>query len=387
MKALNQAQMREAMRLTQAGQLTDAVSILQSALGGNSGERAKLPDSAGQALEPPTIEGEIVSETVSVPSAALDLSATPALRLRAFKLPGSPSARVPQHADIAPTAGRYISGSFSNASGARAYKLYIPSRVDGSRPLIVMLHGCTQSADDFAAGTRMNFAAEARGCFVVYPEQPQAANASKCWNWFRSGDQNRDQGEPALIAGITRQVMQEHSIDPRCVYVAGLSAGGAAAAIMGEAYPDLYAAVGVHSGIACGAARDLPSAFIAMRGQLGLNSMDGQRAGHRLIPTIVFHGDLDHTVHPSNGANVIARATAGVRLSGTTVRKQTSSGHDYSHSVRRDAQGRAVLELWELHGAGHAWSGGSPAGSYTNPNGPNATEEMLRFFLEHQGAS
>lgn len=387
MKALNQAQMLEAMRLTQAGRVTDAVSILQRALAGDTSEHATRRDFASLTLGPPTIEGEIVAETVSPSSAALEQSAKPALRLRGWKLPGSPSARVPQHADLAPTAGRYISGSFSNGSGSRAYKLYIPSgEIADSRPLIVMLHGCTQSADDFAAGTRMNFAAEARGCFVVYPEQPQAANVSKCWNWFRSGDQVRDQGEPALIAGITRQVMREHNIDARRVYVAGLSAGGAAAAIMGEAYPDLYAAVGVHSGIACGAARDLPSAFTAMRGQHGLNNMDAPRVGPRLIPTIVFHGDLDHTVHPANGANVIARATAGHPLSGTTVRKQTSSGHNYWHSVRRDAQGRAMLELWELHGAGHAWSGGSPAGSFTNSNGPDATEEMLRFFLEHQRA-
>jgi poly(hydroxyalkanoate) depolymerase family esterase len=383
MKALNQAQMLEAMRLTQAGRLTDAVAILQSALEGNVGECATRRDFASRTLGPPIIEGEIVAETASPSSAAFELSPKPAPRLRAWKPPGSPAARIPKQTDVAPTAGRYMSGSFSNGSGSRSYKLYIPScEIDDPRPLIVMLHGCTQSADDFAAGTRMNFAAEARGCFVVYPEQPQAANASKCWNWFRPGDQIRGQGEPALIAGITRQVMREHNIDPRRVYVAGLSAGGAAAAVMGEAYPDLYAAVGVHSGIACGAARDIPSAFTAMRGQPSRNN--ASRAGHRLIPTIVFHGDQDPTVHPSNGASVIARATAGNPLSGTTVRKQTSSGHNYSHSVRRDAQGRAMLELWELHGAGHAWSGGSAAGSYTNPNGPNATEEMLRFFLEHR---
>lgn len=387
MKPLNQAQMLEAMRLTQSGRLTDAVSILQSALGANIRGVATPAGSASRALSPPIIEGEIVAETVSPSSAAVEPSAIAALQSRAWKLPGSPSARVPQHADIAPTAGRYISGSFSNGSGSRSYKLYIPSgKNNGPSPLIVMLHGCTQSADDFAAGTRMNFAAEARGCFVVYPEQPQAANASKCWNWFRSSDQARDKGEPALIAGITRQVMGEHNIDPGRVYVAGLSAGGAAAAIMGEAYPDLYAAVGVHSGIACGAARDLASAFAAMRGQSDISSMDRQRAGDRLMPTIVFHGDLDRTVHPSNGAKVIARAAEGNPLSDMTIRKQTSSGHNYSHSVRRDAQGRAMLELWELHGAAHAWSGGSPAGSYTNPNGPDATEEMLRFFLEHQRA-
>jgi poly(hydroxyalkanoate) depolymerase family esterase len=387
MKALNQAQMLEAMLLTQSGRLTDAVSILQRALGGGMSGDATTPVTPGPALTAPVIEGEIVADTVSSPSSA-ERPAPLASRLHAWKLPGSASARAPQPADIAPSAGRYISGSFSNGSGSRSYKLYIPSH-QGSEPspLIVMLHGCTQSADDFAAGTRMNFAAETRGCYVVYPEQPQAANASKCWNWFRSGDQARDNGEPALIAGITRQVMQEHRIDPRRIYVAGLSAGGAAAAIMGETYPDLYAAVGVHSGIACGAARDLPSAFAAMRGQAGINGVNVARAGKTLTPTIVFHGDGDSTVHPSNAAKVIERATAGNLLTGTTVRKQTSSGQSYTHSVRRDAGGLPVLELWELHGAGHAWSGGSPAGSFTNPNGPAATQEMLRFFLQHRRAT
>jgi poly(hydroxyalkanoate) depolymerase family esterase len=217
-----------------------------------------------------------------------------------------------------------------------------------------MLHGCAQSADDFAAGTRMNFAAEGRGCFVVYPEQPQTANASKCWNWFRSSDQSRDRGEPALIAGITRKVMKDHLIDPQRVYVAGLSAGGAAAAIMGEAYPDLYAAIGVHSGLACGSARDLPFAFAAMRGQASLKSLDAPRTNSRVMPTIVFHGDQDKTVHPCNGTRVIAQAGSDEKFSGTTVRKQTASGTTYSHSVKRDADGQSVLELWELHGGGHA---------------------------------
>jgi poly(hydroxyalkanoate) depolymerase family esterase len=245
-----------------------------------------------------------------------------------------------------------------------------------------MLHGCTQSADDFAAGTRMNYAAEAHGCFVVYPEQPLTAHASRCWNWFRVNDQTRDQGEPALIAGITRQVIQQHKIDPQRVYVAGLSAGGAAAAIMGETYPDLYAAVGVHSGIACGVARDLVTAFAAMRGQSQLKP--SPRTGARLMPTIVFHGAQDKTVHPSNGAAVIARAKSEAELRLTRGRVHTPSGRSYSHSVQHEPDGRTVLELWELHGAGHAWSGGSPAGSFTDPAGPSATDEMLRFFLEHR---
>lgn len=232
----------------------------------------------------------------------------------------------------------------------------------------------------------MNFAAEINGCFVVYPEQPQAANASKCWNWFRSGDQTRDRGEPALIAGITRQILKDYSIDPLRVYVAGLSAGGAAAAIMGEAYPDLYAAVGVHSGLACHSAHDLPSAYTAMRGRGVPQSVERYRSDMRQMPTIVFHGDQDLTVHPSNGAKVIARANGEAILRAKTVRKAGASGGHYSQSIYENAEGRSILELWELHGAGHAWSGGSPAGSFTSPNGPDATKEMLRFFLDQQRA-
>jgi poly(hydroxyalkanoate) depolymerase family esterase len=228
----------------------------------------------------------------------------------------------------------------------------------------------------------MNFVAEARGCFVVYPEQPQAANASKCWNWFRLGDQARGRGEPSLIAGITREVVEEHGIDRARIYVAGLSAGGAAAAIMGEVYSDLYAAVGVHSGLACGSAHDVASAFTAMRG--GGNKIISRAPPLLAKPTIVFHGDKDATVHPCNGAKVIARVAAEANFQTQTVRKSSPTGDSFSHTVHRDASGVGILELWELHGAGHCWSGGSPAGSFTSPDGPDASNEMLRFFLEHR---
>jgi poly(hydroxyalkanoate) depolymerase family esterase len=298
-----------------------------------------------------------------------------------MKLPGSRRHEL-RPVDTAPEAGQYVGGSFSNSEGTRAYKLYIPSiREAGPRPLIVMLHGCTQSADDFAAGTRMNFVAEAHGCFVVYPEQPQAANASKCWNWFRPGDQARGRGEPSLIAGITRQVVEAHRIDRSRIYVAGLSAGGAAAAIMGEVYPDLYAAVGVHSGLACGSAHDVTSAFTAMRGG---GNRSNTRAGLPAKPTIVFHGDRDATVHPCNGARVISRIAADANLRTQTVRRTSPTGTSFSHTVHRDASGVGVLELWELHGAGHSWSGGSPAGSFTSADGPDASKEMLNFFLKHR---
>ena len=317
---------------------------------------------------PEVIDGELVSDK-EVP---MKLSAVvPHVKLRGARR------RPLQITAFVPEGGRYTSGVFSNSDGSRSYKLYIPTIRDaGPRPLIVMLHGCTQSADDFAAGTRMNFAAEAHGCFVVYPEQPPAANAAKCWNWFRPGDQGRGRGEPSLIAGITRQVVDAHNIDEARIYVAGLSAGGAAAAIMGEVYSDLYAAVGVHSGLACGSAHDVTSAFTAMRG--GGNDKNIAVA-IPAKPTIVFHGDRDATVHPCNGAKVIARVAAETKFETQTVRKSTLTGHSFSHTVHRDASGLGVLELWELHGAGHSWSGGSPAGSFASADGPDASNEMLRF--------
>src|ERR1700694_1825991 len=170
-----------------------------------------------------------------------------------------------------------------------------------------MLHGCTQSPDDFAAGTRMNFIAEEQTCFVAYPAQRSEANQAKCWNWFRTTDQQRGRGEPSLIAGITRKIMRDYSVDPKRVYVGGLSAGAAAAAIMGATYNDLYAAIGVHSGLACGAASDLPSAFVAMRqGSLAVSSRSDNLS--KTVPTIVFHGDRDITVHPNNGDQILEQS-------------------------------------------------------------------------------
>jgi poly(hydroxyalkanoate) depolymerase family esterase len=264
------------------------------------------------------------------------------------------------------------------------YKLFVPSRYVGEPlPLIVMLHGCKQSPDDFAAGTRMNELAEEQGFLVAYPGQAPSANPSKCWNWFSAADQLRGTGEPSLIAGITRQIMRELAIDATRVYIAGLSAGGAAAAIMGTAYPDLYAAICVHSGLACGAAKDLTSAFAAMR-RGGSPLPEGAR---RPLPTIVFHGDHDQTVNPINADQVIAQSKAGMDLHLTIRHGQSPGGISYTRIVQADGSGRPMLEQWMLHEAGHAWSGGSLAGSYTDPRGPDASRETLRFFFETSEAS
>ncbi|HET6520748.1 MAG TPA: PHB depolymerase family esterase [Geminicoccaceae bacterium] len=415
----------EATRLTRAGRLAEATSLLQRLLGGAAAPDAMSGTATGDTADAPAARFprtiDVTPDTVEVtdprpspragqafgtgigpqPVGGTPGTALPHIpeALRGFLErfegigfePGTGGLAGPAPAptpDVVPDGGRFVAGSYANQAGTRAYKLYVPSGYSGQPvPLVVMLHGCTQSPDDFAAGTRMNRVAEEHGCLVVYPAQAQSANVSKCWNWFNRGDQQRDQGEPSLIAGITRQVMRDYAVDPERVYVAGLSAGGAAAAIMGAAYPDLYAAVGVHSGLACGAASDMPSAFAAM--QLGGNgAAAGPRPGGdgRIVPTIVFHGARDTTVHPRNGDQVVAQsrttATAGGLQAGVQ-RGQVPGGHAYSRTLHADAGGRAVFEQWVVHGAGHAWFGGSPAGSYTDPKGPDAAREMLRFFLEH----
>jgi poly(hydroxyalkanoate) depolymerase family esterase len=290
--------------------------------------------------------------------------------------------RAPLSPDIVPEGARFIERTYSSRAGSRDYKLFIPSRYqERPLPLVVMLHGCTQSPNDFAAGTRMNFVAEGQNCFVVYPAQPSRANQAKCWNWFRTADQQRGRGEPSLIAGITRQIMDGYSVDPKRVYVAGLSAGAAAASIMGATYNDLYAAIGIHSGLACGVATDLPSALAAMR--QGGSDHKIISPDRPLVPTIVFHGDRDTTVHPNNGDQILEQSLGTMSTQKKVHRGHVPGGHAYTRTILSDASGRGMLEHWNIHGAGHAWSGGSQAGSYTDPRGPDASREMLRFFLEH----
>jgi poly(hydroxyalkanoate) depolymerase family esterase len=292
---------------------------------------------------------------------------------------------------VTPEGGRFIAGSYANFAGVRSYRLYIPGVWRGQAlPLIVMLHGCKQSPEDFAAGTRMNAIAEEQGFFVVYPAQSKYANGSKCWNWFSPRHQHRGRGEPSIIAGITRQVMGEYNIDARRVYAAGLSAGGAATAVMSATYPDLYAAVGIHSGVARGAACNVPTAFAAMRhGNATIEDLTplapGLAGGRPLVPTIVFQGDKDDTVHPSNSAQLIeqAKPSNGPPLRAMTKQGRAAGGRDYSRTLHLDANGQALLEMWTVHESGHAWSGGSPDGSYTDPLGPDASREMARFFLAH----
>lgn len=346
------ASMAEALRLTRSGHLLQATATLRSALQGTA-------------------------PTKDVRSDPTDLKPAPSRPLP--KLTASTGAGA---------IGRTTAGStfeectFQGDARALRYRLYVPADVTGGMPLIVMLHGCTQSPEDFARGTAMNRLADEFGFLVAYPQQTRAANTHKCWNWFKPGDQQRDRGEPALLAGVTRQVVRAYDVDPTRVYIAGLSAGGAAAAIMAAEYPDLYAAVGIHSGLACGAAKDLPTALAAMK--RGGGAASAKRTHRGFVPSIIFHGERDTTVHEVNSHEIAAAAARarGVSLDVRIEEGRSGTGRRYRRELSCDRDGTVFIERWAIEGAGHAWSGGDASGSYTDPEGPQASREMVRFFLE-----
>jgi poly(hydroxyalkanoate) depolymerase family esterase len=365
------ASMQEVLHLQRTADLPKATAAILRALRGGNGR-------PGRAAPPPPADvGDGLHLRDSV------FHGNPRVRARATET--FPHTHVARDADVADR-GHFIAKTYANDAGQRDYKLYVPSGYsDELSPLIVMLHGCTQDADDFSAGTRMNALAERHDFLVAYPIQPQRANPSKCWSWFKPGDQQRERGEPSLIAGITRNVMASHSIDPTRVYVAGLSAGGAMAAVMIHTYPELYAAAGIHSGLPYRCAHDLPSALRAMKGgNRARHEPFGERNDGRNVPKrplIVFHGDADATVHPSNGSELVREF--GISSSPTTEERHSQAGQRACTRRRLTAVNGVDAEYWIIHGAPHAWGGGSNRGSYTDASGPDASAEMVRFFLAH----
>ncbi|MFT3717454.1 alpha/beta hydrolase family esterase [Pseudorhodoferax sp.] len=358
--------LEQATRLTRAGDLQAATALIQRALGGHAPAPQTAPADDGLVIDAETRVVDDDPATLASPAA----SSAPA--------------------DPAAAGEQWLHGQHAHGGRQIRYRLYVPPAPAGAaaaakRPLVLMLHGCTQDPDDFAAGTRMDALAREAGVLVLYPEQPHRANAHGCWNWFKPQHQQRERGEPALLASLVRTVAAAHGADPARLYVAGLSAGGAMADILGRAYPDLFAAVGVHSGVPAGAAADLPAALAAMRD----GGHAGPQAGAAVRPLIVFHGDADATVHPANGAALAEAARQGQPQAGPaeTRRGQTPDGRRFTQTVFRAPGGASLVEYWQLHGLGHAWSGGSAAGSHAAPGGVDASAEMLRFFLSHRQPS
>ncbi|TKV60456.1 PHB depolymerase family esterase [Nakamurella flava] len=300
-------------------------------------------------------------------------------------LGGLPMARATDHlaAATAP-GGRILHLTHSGPHGERRYDLYVPTGhaaavARGVRvPLVVMLHGGTQTAADFAAGTQMNAAAERHTVLVAYPEQPPAANPQRYWNWFAPEHQGPASGEPALLAGLIRHIAGEYGVDRDRVFVAGLSAGGAMTAVLAATAPDLIAGAGIHSGLGYRVASDVGSAFGAMR-------TGGSPTSTGRVPLFVVHGTADGTVAPVNADRILAAAQADLRGERRQVDRITDDGRPYRRTrlVRQAADGTAtvVAEQWLVDGLGHAWSGGSAVGSYTDPQGPDASAAMLDFFL------
>ncbi len=406
MKTILDGALRKAMALTHGRNPAAATKVLQDALSGRNREKDGAPRSA---------DAPKVKEASTPLDAVLWKALTPLRREAVLKTPHDathefspvgemmqmlqkgvaqgfgfdpiPDADHGARAYPSPAAdgARFLSRSFSCDAGSRGYKLFVPRALAAGAaralPLIIMLHGCKQDPDDFALGTGMNLLAEERGFLVAYPEQSPRSNQMGCWNWFNLKDQERDSGEPAIIAGIAREIMSEFDVDPDRVFVAGLSAGGAMAAILSATYPDLFKGAGIHSGLPCGAATDLASAFNSMRN--GAVMTDTQ-APETNVRTIVFQGGADRTVHPSNADLIVAFARAG--LDGAVEMKQrgrSEGGVAYQRTIIADRGGKPQVEYWAIDDMGHAWSGGSLKGSFTDPNGPDASREMLRFFLQH----
>lgn len=345
--------MQAATRLTRRRKLNEATRLILDTLSG--GETGAHPAKISGRITRP------LSEVVDTGRKVKRRYAMPRGR-KAGKLP------------VIPEGASFLQRSFSGATGARAYRLYVPRRLVPPAALVVMLHGCTQDAGDFAIGTGMNALAEEMGFLVAYPNQTRRDNPSSCWNWFNPRDQRRGEGEPAILAGLTREIVAEYGVDPRLVFAAGLSAGGAMAAVLGATYPDLFKAIGVHSGLAYGSANDVVSAFAAMRGDASQRRTDAPPR----IRTIVIHGAADSTVHPANAMDIVGALTADRPADIAPAPGRRAA----TRTVLRDTGGNVMAEHWLIHGAGHAWAGGSPEGSYTDPTGPDASREMLRFFME-----
>ncbi len=379
--------MLKARELTLGGKLREATLAIQQGLGLHPN---KTDRSSSATAAPGDGRGVDMPQVCAAPEKPLFRTAAAAdvedVAFREFGLPEEPAAPAEPADTPAPraAASTFSLETFQSGKHKYAYRVFVPSNPRPGLPVVVMLHGCKQDAKDFAAGTTMNAVAEREKFIVLYPEQLRQANSMGCWNWFEPAHQARGEGEPAMIAALASHVASLHRADSARIYIAGLSAGGAMAALAGKLYPDVFAAVGVHSGLAPGAARDVPSAFTAMRAGPG-KSAAVDAIG---LPAIVFQGSGDKTVSPVN-ADVITRqevaawARRGIHLSAKHVDAPPNDGRESGIVRWTDPAGKAYVEIWTIQSAPHAWAGGNTAGSFTDPQGPSASQAMFRFFSLH----
>jgi poly(hydroxyalkanoate) depolymerase family esterase len=361
MIGIDQDDMVQALNLTRAGRLAEATEFIQQTL-----------RSPSDRLDPRRGVAGTLQRSLGSPQ-GLQLP---------VRYPVLPPGQALRSGSLG--AGELLDKTYGNDSGARQYTIYIPPDCSNhGLAVIVMLHGGTQAVLDYAAGTGMNRLADLHHFLVVYPEQDVRANPMRYWNWFRPQDQQPGIGEPALIAGITEQVIRDYDADPDRVFIVGFSSGAAMATVMAATYPHLYAAAGVHSGLPYGTAYDVPSAFALMRGE----SLQSRRGSGPRIPLIVFHGDHDEIVNVVNASH-IREQRLGIDGPRTAVgdisvtHGQVPGGHAFTQTTYSD-EVQVLLEQWIVHRAGHAWSGGTSGCSYTDPQGPDASAEMVRFFEEH----
>ena len=338
----------------------------------------------------PSTQGSIartISDTLSAAGLTTDVSQTGAPSWSRLRKSERSSAHERHRSSNLEEPGLFLWSAVGEGAETLDYKLYLPTSYAQAKepvPLIVMLHGCSQDPDDFALGTRMNAVAEKERVIVAYPQQPLRANRQKCWNWFLPEDQARNTGEPKRIAAMTNDLMDKYQIDRRRVFVAGMSAGGAMALIMARTYPDLFAAVGVHSGLPYQCASNVVSALSAMRNSRSVRAASSTAAYQ--TPLIVFRGDKDRTVDPGNSDAIVRQALQDWPASALPTRDPAISvnfgNRKCERTIYRERNGDVAIETWLLHGAGHQWSGGDARGSHTDASGPDASAHMVKFFLE-----
>ncbi|MES2760270.1 MAG: PHB depolymerase family esterase [Pseudomonadota bacterium] len=355
----------------------------------------------GTLLAPPKPAAKAKSRpkprVAAVPATVAPLKTKRAQPARAAKAP----AAVPDPA--APATGKWLASYLSGISERgtlrrMSYWLYLPDRplaetADGSLPLIVMLHGCEQTATLFAQGTRMNQLAETAGYAVLYPQQSVSTHRHRCWKWYDRATQQGG-GDVPMIVGIINKVMANYPIDRSRIYICGISAGAAMANIVALNHPDLFAGLGLHSGPSFGGAHSTIGALTVMQHGAGMRvdgaiaEVLGRREQFQPLPTILIHGDEDHVVRPINLAHLTRQAMLVNRLpadSPEQVEVKVKRGRSYQ--LRDVYSGRKVmLRVARIAELKHAWSGGDERISFNSAQGPDASKMMLDFFSRHRRA-